>query len=322
MTRHSLLFNCFHPICEYVFRPILHRIGYDFEVREWTKSCKDPYKALEPYIETIKNFKCPPQKGETGKIIWQFWWQGEDSAPPIVKSCLQSVKRFAGDFKVIVVTQNNLSAYIAIPKHIQKKHDAGIISHTHFSDYVRVCLLEKYGGIWIDATVYLTGPIPQDILDAKFFFYRSTGWTINNRLPTSELFPAACQIYSILGGGLSAGSNWFLAAKVNSAFPHLLRMLLERYWRESNGIGDYYLFHHLMTLSIVHNHICNREFVAMPNYDNIKPHLLQFSLDRPFEALISQRIKSLTTIHKLTYKFDCECFWQNSFYAKLLSNDL
>ena len=97
-------------------------------------------------------------------IIWVCWWQGLENAPEIVKVCFESIKKFAGERKVILITQNNYQDYVDIPDYIIEKVKKGIISITHFSDVLRVNLLSKHGGIWIDATCLLTANIFEDFI--------------------------------------------------------------------------------------------------------------------------------------------------------------
>ena len=39
---------------------------------------------------------------------------------------------------------------------VMEKWEKGIITHTHMTDLLRLELLIKYGGMWIDATVLCT----------------------------------------------------------------------------------------------------------------------------------------------------------------------
>ncbi|MCW1667925.1 capsular polysaccharide synthesis protein [Campylobacter jejuni] len=39
-----------------------------------------------------------------------------------------------------------------------------------FSDLLRVSLLNNYGGIWLDAGMFLSGEIQKEILDQDFLF--------------------------------------------------------------------------------------------------------------------------------------------------------
>ena len=83
--------------------------------------------------------------------------------PPIVQSCFQSLCSHAGNHLVHLITQENISKYVTIPDYILRKVQEGKISFTHFSDILRMCLLYEHGGLWIDATVYVSEPIPEKV---------------------------------------------------------------------------------------------------------------------------------------------------------------
>ncbi|MCF0178174.1 MAG: hypothetical protein HUJ90_06065, partial [Bacteroidales bacterium] len=42
-------------------------------------------------------------------------------------------------------------------------------SRTNFSDVLRFALLEKYGGLWIDSTVFVVGDIPENAFRLPFY---------------------------------------------------------------------------------------------------------------------------------------------------------
>ena len=93
--------------------------------------------------------------------IWMCWWQGEENAPEIVRACIDSVRRNAGGHEVVVITDENLSDYVDIPEWVLEKVRAGIMSRTHLSDLLRFALLAEYGGMWLDATFFCTGPLEE-----------------------------------------------------------------------------------------------------------------------------------------------------------------
>lgn len=54
------------------------------------------------------------------------------------------------------------------------KWNKGIINNANFSDVLRVEILSKYGGIWLDATVYCTGSTIKELIEKNpFFMYKS-----------------------------------------------------------------------------------------------------------------------------------------------------
>jgi len=94
--------------------------------------------------------------------IWVCWLQGEDEMPELVRVCYSSVLRWAVGRPVNLVTEKNLEQWVQVPDIIQKKHREGLLSCTHYADYIRILLLREHGGMWVDATVYVSGPMVQD----------------------------------------------------------------------------------------------------------------------------------------------------------------
>lgn len=83
--------------------------------------------------------------------IWTMWWQGYKQAPAIVKCCIESMKRYNEGVCITVIDASNYEEYISIPFYIEEKFRQGMISVTHLSDIIRMKLISKYGGLWIDA---------------------------------------------------------------------------------------------------------------------------------------------------------------------------
>lgn len=85
--------------------------------------------------------------------IWIYWEQGFENAPEIVKSCKKSWEKYAGS-NLIALDKNNLEYYL--PKNAT---DPLFDHHVHIqirSDIIRLKLLLRYGGIWVDSTVFCT----------------------------------------------------------------------------------------------------------------------------------------------------------------------
>ena len=114
---------------------------------------KRRYKKLASQIKYNEGYK-------DGDTIWVMWWQGADvEKPSLVETCIESIKRNRGEYRVVVVDQCYYRDYIDIPQLILDKFNRGVIGIAAFSDYIRFALLEKYGGWYLDATIYVTRPI-------------------------------------------------------------------------------------------------------------------------------------------------------------------
>lgn len=80
--------------------------------------------------------------------IWSYWDTGEENAPEIVKFCLRSWREQNPDWSTIVLSDETLGEYISfegIPQNVTK---------TRQSNIIRMRLLSKYGGVWVDSTTY------------------------------------------------------------------------------------------------------------------------------------------------------------------------
>lgn len=78
--------------------------------------------------------------------------------PPLVKACYKQLCHFNENVKL--VTLNNLEEYISLPQPIIENVERGCVSWAHFSDIVRNTLLAQHGGLWLDATIWVSGKLP------------------------------------------------------------------------------------------------------------------------------------------------------------------
>lgn len=233
----------------------------------------------------------------TGRI-WICWMQGIEKAPSIVQKCYQSIQQNIKDREIVLITSDNMDQYTQFPEYILEKYHKGIISHTHFSDLLRLELLTRWGGTWIDATVFCSGDeIPQYYLDSDLFFYQN-------------LKPGA-------DGSTINLSSWFLTAKAHNKIISAVRHLLWSYWEKENKQIDYFLLHHFFMLVASFYPEEWRQVIQMPNST---PHILQLMLFEPFNQEKWQAVCQSTPFHKLSYKFDKEKLQlQGTYYQHIMS---
>ena len=253
-------------------------------------SCKMTYDTFAKYVDTVNDDEiaedtqiCVSEKNR----IWQCWWQGEESAPPIVRKCFESVRRYAENCEIVIITKTNYSEYISIPDCILDKFNSGVISVTHLSDYIRCALLSKWGGLWIDSTCYLTNHIPTEIMKAPFFQFR-----------------VPCVLLDVPNGGRFSitGSSWFLRAAPGCEIIVRVKKALEEYWTQEDGLIDYFLFHYLLSAIVTKDIICRQKYLEMEYRPNDVPHLMQGLLRDKFDKGLYEQVSRLSFIHKLTYK--------------------
>lgn len=234
------------------------------------------------YIPYLKEFKpVSPSCNVPSKIIWVAWLQGEENAPELVKKCMASIRKYAGDNEVKVIDNQNLANYIAIPDYITKRLMKHQMQYAQYSDYIRVALLVKHGGIWIDSTVLLTGSIPQKALNNPLFLFKS----------------------SAFDNSVIKCSSWFIAAQKNNEILQRSKYIFEMYWKHEHKLCDYYLFHLILSAIVDSDTQSHALWKDIPFANNIDVHRLQAVLLEPYSDRLMTEICSASSIHKLTYKF-------------------
>jgi hypothetical protein len=108
------------------------------------KDTPPPKKALQPLV--WGSGRRVPKS--IPKIIWTYW----DGPPsPCAEACLKRLKEENSWFEIIDLNNDNISKYI---------HDTSPLSLNIpiqlKSDYIRLSILERYGGIWVDRSIIVT----------------------------------------------------------------------------------------------------------------------------------------------------------------------
>jgi len=127
----------------------------------------EPFMLVYPFNSTSTNMPC---FGNRTKMLFTCWWQGEEEAPDLIRACIRSQKRnIPKEIRHVVISKYNYGEYIDIPDFVLQKVESGKISLTTLSDIIRVSLLYKWGGGWIDSTVLLTHMIDVNIFNYPFY---------------------------------------------------------------------------------------------------------------------------------------------------------
>lgn len=99
----------------------------------------------------------------------------------MVRACYSSLVRHFGNYgyDVKVIDEKNWREYIDLPDYIIRRRERKQIPPAHFADLLRLELLIKYGGTWIDSTVLCTGEAVDGLplaayLEADLFMFQYT----------------------------------------------------------------------------------------------------------------------------------------------------
>lgn len=242
-----------------------------------------------------------PQKNlEKKKIIWQYWGQGwkYEELPDIVKLCYKSIEKYKGDYTVIRLDNKNLCEYVSFPEFVKEKLKNGNMSYTHFSDLLRLGLLNLYGGVWLDATILLTAPLNDYIgfnsEEKEYFIFQRTDeekehkkWEkINSDYFSWDKRNKVKMLSSII-----------FSEKNNKIIRILLELMLI-FWKNENKIPHYFFFQILYT-ELTDNYLKEEKCKTV---SDILPHILFSKWNDEFSEKELNEITDKINIHKLTQK--------------------
>lgn len=203
----------------------------------------------KPVSEVVPETLNSDQEPERAFTIW---FQGEDKAPALVKACFRSMRRHLKQ-ELVVLDENTLFDWITLPEHIVRKWKEGKIPHTQFSDICRIELLFEHGGLWFDATDYVTAPVPQYIMDEDFFLFMA-----GNKIRGSYALIQSC----------------FIRGRKGNPILGVWREANSIYWKEENSKINYFIHHLLLKLSVDVNETAGHHFAKMPKVDQDPTHAL------------------------------------------------
>lgn len=262
-------------------------------------------KKKETIFSVIDGLQLQPEEAGSAepaqsRIIWICWFQGLESAPELVKRCIASVQNNAPDAQVIILTDENIPDYLALPEHIKTKYQAGLISKAQYSDIVRCSLLYQYGGIWMDATVFMTRPVPES-------FYQRTF--------SSLRFDAA-------ENALSQGywTAYFLAAQKGNALVKLVRDILYRYWQHHDALIEYFLIDYSFLYARERYPQFRQIMDVQPVTGNNRFLIRQFISSKPDVTAMTALNQDPVGIYKLSHKeqYRTSDSGQPTVYSKIL----
>lgn len=239
-------------------------------------------KKIQHKLEGFKLVTCNKSVYNQRRKIWICWLQGIDQAPRIVQICYKSMLNNLPHKEIILVTGENFSKYVDMPEYVLNKWYQGKITDTHFTDLLRLELLTKYGGTWIDATVFCSfqeKSIPNYMFESDLFFFQ-------------QLKPGK-------DGHCLYPSSWFITSKPNNYILEATKYLLYDYWKNNDKLNDYFLLHYIISIVMDYQPVLVDQIIKK---DNGEPHILLLSLKKGKDIKEMEYILKEIPFHKLSYK--------------------
>lgn len=272
-----------------------HEVMLDYFEHEFAEFAKEYDYSEEEFDKDCSLCDC----------IWICWWQGLKHAPNIVQKCIESIEKNAGNHTVVVITEENYKNYVSFPEWIEDKRNRGIISRTHFSDLLRLELLAKYGGVWLDSTFFCVKPEIETYFDFPI-------WSIKR--PEYGHCSVACGYFANYSLGCNLKNRWVFA---------IIRDFVFHYWKVNDFMIDY-LFLDYIIVFIQHQNKDVAKLFSNIESNNPKCDDLYKVLGESYDEDIWEQLTKDTALFKLTWKqsFSQHKKGKETFYRKLLKGEL
>ena len=288
----------------------LGQIPYVIGENNARKICEKRHNATRGFLEKefyefIINYEFNTCNQKNSKIIWTLWMQGYENAPELVKSTIDSIRKFAelNNFQFILLEENTIEKYIVFPKLIKEKMDLGVIDYTKISDILRVSLLAKYGGTWVDATIYMKEEFDSSLLLQNYYTIKTGG--IEDYSPNIS------------------NNRWkgFFLSGNSSLFSFTRDFFFEYYSRYDIAV-DYLLIDYIFDIAYKYDEKIKNQMLEL---EKSNPDLfwLESHLGDKFDQKVWDNITETTKVFKTTYKLSGEIKSnKNNFYSKLIDGKL
>lgn len=148
-------------------------------------------------IPTADGTEFPAARGGAiPRIIWAFW--SGPSQPELIRRCFDNWRAMCPDFEIRILDEHSALQYLdCIPQALDQA------SAPKRADWVRVELLRRHGGIWLDASTILTAPLDW-VIDAQARSRSDYVGFYLEQFTSDPAFPVV--------------ENWFMAAPPGSPF--------------------------------------------------------------------------------------------------------
>ena len=193
---------------------------------------------------------------------------------------------------VIMLSKDNYREYIDLPKEIEEKILNKVKCIAYLSDIIRFGLLSKRGGIWLDATIYVSQPI--------------TSWSMS----LYSIRHTTKDPRYVLDG--YRWSSFMLASIPHEVIPTFVYKALLAYFQENNALIDYFLTDYLIATIYLNNEYARKQIDSLPE-DNSDCLELLMNMSKPYDKDRLETMLKARRFHKLDWRYNITD--ENSMFA-------
>jgi len=237
--------------------------------------------------------------------VWVLWYQGLDRASEGVRRCIERWSEANPGWEVTVLSDENLGHWVSAD--LLNDPRLKWLSPTNFSDLIRLDLLSRCGGVWVDATCWCVEPLDAwidrciepsgffafswiDSPSGFFTFHKAEtgGFQINALI--SSWFLAAVKGHVLVDGLYRDLRDYWAKHRFVNDDRRLLRLLLDGLLTRNDRVAQWYLsplvanvlrvspyfaFHYCFTRLVTRDRLCRAAWDRTPKISALEPLLPQ-----------------------------------------------
>lgn len=228
-------------------------------------------------------------------FVWVSWLQGYKEAPVLIQKCIDSIKKYSGGQNFCFITMQNYKEYVDVPDYLIKKLENGTITLTFFSDILRLLLLDKYGGLWVDATVFCIGDFQHLYKESEFFAFRITAEDDGR-----------------------AAASWFMYSEKGHILVKETLHLLLQYCSKMERMEHYYMIHYFFRMVAE----CYSEvWEKVPVIEVSDCYLLHKKINEAYDVKALKELEKKMPVQKLNRRKRIDMERKNTFYFYIVSEN-
>jgi Tfp pilus assembly protein PilF len=227
------------------------------------------------HLDEIRDQAQPDPQPLTDPKIYVYWAQGMSDAPAVVQRCQEALHRLHPGGEVAVL-DDTVWASLDVPARTRE-----VIRHrlTHGSDVLRLELLSRHGGVWLDATCLVRRPLLPELAPQL----TATGFFAFERGPYRP-------------------SSWLLMSAPGDYIVTTLRAALHVYWKYHDNLVDYYLIHHLFEMLCLLDPAFRERWEASPRLSYKPARAFKAKMFEPYDEARYRELLNASFVSKLSYK--------------------
>lgn len=231
---------------------------------------------VEDHLAEIRAAAQESLRGEVERrsTIWTYWAQGWDDLPAVVTTCHRRLRELGGS-DVVPLDAVSAAELVRIPADI----DAIEMGHAARSDLLRLELLGRFGGTWIDATCFVTQD-PRPHLAALgadgFFAFEKAGSTL---------------------------ATWLMVSEPDGYLVRMARSALHTYLREHKEWSYYFLLHYVFEALVLCDEEFQRLWTRSPRLKLVAPTAFMRHRTEPVDQLDLESLFGESFVQKLSYRY-------------------